>query len=94
LDTLQLLAAESRDCQLEAFMSRCSKVSTYCTTRGLARFQIEVWHDELGKYQVVKGDDLHVVTQMANVKARQWDEIWERKVLAEDGRRQRSQLAL
>jgi restriction system protein len=74
-------------------MSRRGQVLESVTARGLPRFEIQVWHDELNKYQVVKGDDLHVVTQMAHAKMRQWDEIWARKMNADNGRIQRAQKA-
>ena len=65
-----------------------SPTVTY-TARGLARYEVEVRHDGLSRYQVVRGDDEYVVQQKALAKAAQWDEMYSRKVTQEQKRRER-----
>jgi restriction system protein len=59
----------------------------------MARWQMEVRHEGLGKYQVIRGDDKYVVEQKARAKLRQWDEMWERKQAAEARRLEREEKA-
>ena len=47
---------------------------------------IEVRHDELGKYRLIKGTDRHVVEQKAAAQSLQWNEMWLRKLQKEKGR--------
>lgn len=67
--------------------SKCSKLCVYYTARGLPRYQIEVRHDGLNKFQMVRGADEYVVLEKARVKMAQWDEMWQRKLLADEKRR-------
>lgn len=60
---------------------RTEIVKTY-TQRGLKRYQIEIWHDELGKYQLIRGDSRYVVQQKAQMKINQWNEMWQKKQIA------------
>ncbi|MEH7525856.1 hypothetical protein V7149_21685, partial [Bacillus sp. JJ1503] len=39
-------------------------------------YQIEVWHEGLNKYRVIKGNSLYVVQQKAEMQKRAWDEMW------------------
>ena len=71
-------------------MSECEKMRTTRTARGLIRYEVRVWHAELGKEQVIRGDDRNVVQQKAQEKMRQWDDLWESRV-AEDRKRQARQ---
>lgn len=64
-------------------MSRHGKIQTTYTKSGLRRYYIEIWQDELKKYQVIRGDSKYVVEQKARAKMAQWDEMWERKKVAE-----------
>ncbi len=74
-------------------MSRYGKISTTYTKSGLRRYVVEVWHDELNKYQIIRGDSKYVVEQKLTAKVTQWDEMWERKRAAEEKRIEREQLA-
>lgn len=65
-------------------MSNNSELKYYYTARGLIRFEIEVWHDQLNKYQVIKGDDQEEVVKKARAKMGQWDEIWSKKKALDD----------
>lgn len=60
-------------------MSRSGDIEITYTKRGLRRYYVEIWHDELNKYQVVRGDGKFIVLQKASAKMAQWDETWERK---------------
>ena len=42
-------------------------------------WQIEIRHDGLGKYRMVRGYDREVVARMAVAQRAAWDEMWERK---------------
>ncbi|NOZ71634.1 MAG: restriction endonuclease [Chloroflexi bacterium] len=75
-------------------MSRRSDMKTTYTKRGFPRYYVEIWHDELKKYQVVRGDNRYVVEQKARAKMAQWDDMWERKQAADRARLEREQRAL
>jgi hypothetical protein len=42
-------------------MSKSSDIKKYYTARGYVRYEIEVSHEELNKYQLIKGDDIDVI---------------------------------
>ncbi len=42
-------------------------------------WEIEIKHDGLGKYRLIKGQDKHVVEQKAAMQKRIWDEMWKKK---------------
>lgn len=74
-------------------MSNCSEVQTYYTKGGAVRYQIEISHDQLHKYQVMRSDDQHVLIQKAQLKMNQWDEMWNKRVIAEQKRAEREEKA-
>lgn len=43
-------------------------------------YQIELKHDGLNKYRVIKGSDRYVVQQKAEMQRRDWDEMWRKKL--------------
>lgn len=49
--------------------------------------QIEISHEGLNKYKVIKGNDYYVVKQKAHVQKLAWEEQWRKKVEAEEKRR-------
>ena len=51
-----------------------------------ATYQIEVRHNGLHKYRLIKGTDRYVVEEKAAAQRRAWDEMWERKQNAESAR--------
>ena len=51
--------------------------TTY-TARGLPRYQLEIRHRGLNRFQVIRGDDRYIVHQKAVALAAQWDEAWAR----------------
>ena len=59
--------------------SQRSKIHVTYTASGLSRYEIKVWHTELNKIQVIRGDEESIVEQKAEAKIRQWDEMWEKK---------------
>jgi len=59
-------------------MSEVSDVRVCYTKSGLPRFVIEITHDELNKYKIVKGPDPDEVKRSALSIAAQWDEAWVR----------------
>jgi len=46
-------------------------------------WEIEVRHDGLNKYRHIRGSDRHIVEQKASVQKLAWDEMWEKKLIAE-----------
>ncbi len=56
-------------------------------------YQIGIRHDELNKYRLIKGNDRYVVEQKARAQLAQWDEMWERRVAAEERRARKEQNA-
>lgn len=70
-------------------MSQCDKIRTTHTARGLIRYEVRVWHPELGKQQVIQGENRNVVQQKAQEKMRQWDEMWGSRVAEERKRQER-----
>src|SRR5882724_10416341 len=47
-------------------------------------WQIAVKHDGLNKYRLIRGTDKYVVAQKAAAQEAAWDEMWNRKVAAEN----------
>jgi restriction system protein len=64
-------------------MSTQGQIRVTYTRRGLQRFELEISHTGLNRYQVVRGNSRHEVEQKARAKMVQWDEIWARKVRAQ-----------
>lgn len=73
--------------------STLGQMKRYRTSRGLPRYEVAVQHSALGKHQVIRGDDQHIVEQKARAKMQQWDDIWQRKLEAEAKRQAREQKA-
>lgn len=69
-----------------ASMIRVGEVQVAYTARGLPRYTVEIWHDGLNKYQVLKSDDVNVLAQKGQAKADQWEEMWQKKKAAADKR--------
>lgn len=42
-------------------------------------YEIEVRHEGLNKYRVIRGNNLYVVEQKAEMQKRAWDVMWEKK---------------
>ncbi len=53
---------------------------------GYAPYRIEVSHDGLHKYRLIRGTDRNVVEQQAQAQRRVWDEMWEKKQAVEQAR--------
>ena len=60
-------------------MSRIGPIGNWYTARGLTRYEVEVFHDDLNKYQLIKGDNRSVVEQRARSKMAEWDDIWAKR---------------
>ena len=52
-------------------------------------WEIEVRHDGLNKYRYIKGSDKHVVEQKARAQEVAWAQLWQKKLAAEEKKRQR-----
>jgi restriction system protein len=60
---------------------------TIFTRSGLQRYQIEIKHEGLKKYQLIKGDNWYYVQEKAKTIANSWDEIWNQKEKDRNNRR-------
>ncbi|MFC3040394.1 restriction endonuclease [Virgibacillus xinjiangensis] len=56
-------------------------------------YEVEIKHDGLNKYRVIRGAERHVVEQKAQAQLNQWDEMWMKKVEAEEKRAARERKA-
>ncbi len=74
--------------------SECANMRTFYTAKGLRRYDVEVRHSGLNKYQLIRGDDRYVVQQKAQAKMDEWDDMWERRQEAEQKRLERQQRAI
>ena len=45
--------------------------------------EVEIKHEGLHKYRVIRGSDRYVVEQKARAQVNQWDEMWEKKLVKE-----------
>jgi restriction system protein len=61
-------------------MSERSETRITHTARGLRRYEIEISHKELNRYQVIRGENSHVVEKKALAKMAQWDEMWKQQL--------------
>ena len=53
-------------------MSERGKITYYYTSRGLRRYEINIWHDGLGERQTIRGINRNDVWQKAKRKMQQW----------------------
>lgn len=56
-------------------------------------WEIEVRHDELGKYRHIRGSDKYIVEQKAIYQKLQWNEQWQRKLEAEQRVQEKNMIA-
>ncbi|MBS4204317.1 restriction endonuclease [Lederbergia citrea] len=56
-------------------------------------YQIEVKHEGLNKYRVIKGSDSYVVQKKAEMQIKEWDEKWEKKLVLDAKNEAREQAA-
>lgn len=57
-------------------------------------YEIEIRHNGLNKYRIVKGNDPYVVQQKVKMQQKIWDEMWEKKQEQLRQRKEKEQLAL
>jgi restriction system protein len=60
-------------------MSQHSQIKPYRNSKGQIRYQIEIWHAELGERQTIQGTQQNQVWQSAVKKMKRWDDQWERQ---------------
>lgn len=65
------------------------------TYRGI--YEVEITHDKLNKYRLIRGSDSYIVRRKARAQLAQWEEQWERQQvrdkIAQEKERERRQLA-
>lgn len=59
----------------------------------MSRYYINISHHKLNKHQTIRGNDKETVEYKARIKLAEWDEMWARKVAANEARLQREQRA-
>ena len=59
-------------------MSRNSEIRRHYTATHLERYEIEIWHDELGRYHKIKGTEKQIVEYKAKEKMKYWDDLWQK----------------
>jgi|SRR5580693_2507202 restriction system protein len=57
-------------------MGRIGPLQTTFTARGLPRYRLEVWHDELKRYSMLRGDNSSALVSQAQARVAQWDATW------------------
>ena len=78
-------------------MGRIGQIQTTFTARGLRRYRVEVWHDELNRYSMLRGDDPVALALQAQARVGQWDATWRRRsgiAASKHGHDQKRALAL
>jgi hypothetical protein len=60
-------------------MGRIGQLQTTFTARGLPRYRLEVWHDELNRYSMIRGDDSSALVSQAQARVAHWDAICRRR---------------
>ena len=55
------------------------------------RFQIEIAHQGLNKYKIIRGNDPLEVQRKVDAQTAAWNEVWEKKVQKEQKKRGRQQ---
>ncbi|MCM3124425.1 MULTISPECIES: restriction endonuclease [unclassified Mesobacillus] len=56
-------------------------------------YSVEIRHKGLHKYRVIKGNNLYVVEQKAQLQKKTWDEMWKKKQEAEKKKLEREKMA-
>ncbi len=57
-------------------MSKHSKIIVTHSSRGIPQYEIEIQHEELSKFEVVKGDSEAEVWEKAAARMERWDREW------------------
>ena len=55
---------------------RVGELEVHYSARGIASYRIELWHDDLKKHRVIKGNDAAVVQRKANLQIEDWNDKW------------------
>ena len=54
--------------------TRIGELEVSYSARGNPSYFIEMWHDELKKHRLVKGNDAEVVARKALIQAQEWND--------------------
>jgi len=74
-------------------MSERGEMRRIYTKTGLVRYQVEVRHSLLVKYQLIRGDDPYVVERKALAKMAEWDAMWAKHQEREQRAKERKERA-
>lgn len=59
--------------------ARIGHLKTTFSARGLARYEVEIWHDGLHKHRIIRGADPQFIQRKVEVQLADWDDQWERR---------------
>jgi hypothetical protein len=72
-------------------MGRIGTLQTTFTARGLPRYHLEVWHDELKRYSMLRGDNPSALVSQAQSRVAQWDATWRLRAAIANSKRDHEQ---
>ncbi len=56
--------------------TRIGELITTYTSKGEARYALDMWHDGLRKHRTIRGDDVSILKLKAQLQIDEWDERW------------------
>jgi restriction system protein len=59
--------------------ARIGQLKVSYSARGLARYEMEIWHDGLHKHRVIRGTDPQFIQRKVEVQLADWDDQWKRR---------------
>src|SRR5260370_6108831 len=72
-------------------MGRIGPLQTAFTARGLPRYRLEVWHDELKRYSMLRGDNSSALVWQAQARVAQWYATWRQRAASAASRHDHDQ---
>ncbi len=58
-------------------MSECGKQRVSYSKKGIATYEIEIWHDDLGKHKVIRSKNSNELQARASEMMAKWDVAWD-----------------
>ncbi|HEY0821737.1 MAG TPA: restriction endonuclease [Rhizobacter sp.] len=71
--------------------TKIGTINTRISARGRVSYEVEVSHDGLSKYRLIKGDTFDIVDNKARMQAQEWDQRWTTTSEREERRSQREE---
>ena len=67
-------------------------INILVSRQGIYSYEVEVWHDELGKHRKIKASNTYLAENAAAVQLQEWAEMWQRKQDMQSNRESREEL--